>query len=128
VIPFLVLLVFGIIEFGAAWRAYQIVTNTAREGARAAVLPSSTYAGPMAVVNGHLSGGGLDPADATVEILCTAGTDATCFPASTGEGTEVRISYPYTFIFLGPIVNYIGWSGSGFGTVTMQTGIVMRNE
>jgi Flp pilus assembly protein TadG len=41
VVPILLLLVFGIVEFGLAFRTHQIVTNTAREGARVAVLPAS---------------------------------------------------------------------------------------
>jgi hypothetical protein len=42
VTPILLLLVFGIIEFGLAFRTHQIATNSAREGARVAVLPSTT--------------------------------------------------------------------------------------
>ena len=45
VLPVLVLLIFGIIEMGAAWRTYQVATNTAREGARLTILPFVNMSG-----------------------------------------------------------------------------------
>ncbi len=129
VLPLLLILVFGIIEMGAAWRAYQVTTNTAREGARMAVVANgATYEEVLAEIDARLSGGGLDPDQATVEFLCDGGTNEACFGGGVGDATEARIAYPYTFIFLGPIARFMGGDGSAFGTVTMQTGIVMRNE
>lgn len=129
VIPILLLMVFGIIELGAAWRTYQVITNTAREGARIAVLPGADDAQVRTAVDQRLTEGGLDPALATVDIVCEGGA-GTCFdPSRTGTGTEVRIAYPYTFLFLGPITDFAtGGGGDAFGTITMQTGILMRNE
>ena len=129
VFPILLFLVIGIIEMGAAWRAYQVTTNTAREGARMAVVANgATYDEVRDEINARLRGGGLDPAQAEVEFRCDGGTNADCFGGAVGESMEANISYPYTFIFLGPIARFIGGDGSAFGTVTMQTGIVMRNE
>jgi hypothetical protein len=129
VLPILLLLFFGIVEVGAAWRSYQVVTNTAREGARAAILPNSTEAGVRAIVDGRLTSGGLDPGSATVEIVCPGG--GSCFGATRpfGAGTEVRIAYPHTFVLLGPIAEWAtGGGGGSWGTITMRTAIVMRNE
>jgi hypothetical protein len=74
----------------------------------------------------RLTQGGLDPASATIDFICTVD----CFAAgrTTGEGAEVRVTYPFSFVFLGPIVNYIGGNGSAWGTVNMETGFVMRIE
>lgn len=125
-LPVLLLLVFGIIEMGAAWRTYQVTTNTAREGARLTVLPNADETEVRSAMADRLTQGGLDPADATIDFVCTGA----CFGSTrtTGEGAEVRISYPFDFILLGPIANYFGFGGSAFGTVTMQTGFVMRIE
>ncbi len=125
-LPILALLVFGIIEMGAAWRTYQVTTNTAREGARLTVLPNADEADVRAQMADRLTQGGLNPANATIDFVCTGA----CFGSTrtTGEGVEVRIAYPFDFIFLGPIANYIGGDGSAYGTVTMQTGFVMRIE
>ena len=124
--PVLVLLIFGIIEMGAAWRTYQVTMNTAREGARLTVLPNADEVTVRAAMADRLTQGGLDPATATIEFVCTGA----CFGAArtTGEGAEVRISYPYSFIVLGPIADYVTGNGAAYGTVTMQTGFVMRIE
>ena len=123
--PVLVLLIFGIIEMGAAWRTFQVATNTAREGARLTVLPNAVEADTRTEMAGRLTQGGLDPTNATIDFVCTAD----CFTArTTGEGAEVRVTYPLNFVFLGPIVNYIGGNGSTWGTVNMETGFVMRIE
>ncbi|NNL67575.1 MAG: pilus assembly protein, partial [Myxococcales bacterium] len=42
VLPVLVMILFAIIEFGIAFQRWQIVTNAAREGARAAVVRTGT--------------------------------------------------------------------------------------
>jgi hypothetical protein len=129
VVPILLLLFFGIVELGAAWRSFQVVTNSAREGARAAVLPNATEAGVRAIVANRLTTGGLTAGDATVVINCTAGAGA-CFGAGrSGQQTEVRISFPHQFILLGPLVQLAtGEGGDRWGEVTLRSGIVMRNE
>ncbi len=40
VLPLLLLLLVGLIEFGRAWNLHQVVTDASREGARHAVLQS----------------------------------------------------------------------------------------
>lgn len=44
VLPIFFLVVFGIIEFGRAFMVAQLITNAAREGARAAITAGSTNA------------------------------------------------------------------------------------
>ncbi len=128
VIPALVLLVFGIIEMGAAWRTFQVVTNTAREGARIAVLHNADQNQVEEAIEERLRQAGLDPELATVEILCETDGGG-CFGTDrTGTSTEVQVGYPHTFLFLRPVVRFLGGDGEPFGTVTLQTGTVMRNE
>jgi Flp pilus assembly protein TadG len=128
VVPILLLIFFGIVEVGAAWRTFQVITNTAREGARASVLPNATEAGVRAIVIGRLDSAGLDASEATVDIVCLAGPGA-CFPSQSGGSTEVRIAFPHTFILLGPLVELAtGGGGDQWGEITMRTGIVRRNE
>ncbi len=131
VVPALLLLVVGLLEFGTAWRTSQVVTNTAREGARIAVLPppQGTLTNVLDAIDVRLASSGLDPALAAVEILCDAGSGADCFgPGRAGTATDVQIEYPHTFIFLGPLVGLWGGEEDRFGTVTIRSNIVMRNE
>jgi hypothetical protein len=125
VFPVLLLLLFGIIEMGAAWRTYQVTTNAAREGARLTVLPSADEDEIRDAIDERLLRGGLSPADATIEFDC--GGDCFGGAASPGDPAEVRISYPFQFAFLGPIMDYMG-ATDALGSVTMETGFVMRIE
>ena len=50
VLPILLILVFGITEFGRAWMTVNILQTAAREGARLAVVTSLTPTGKAAVV------------------------------------------------------------------------------
>ncbi len=132
VAPLLLMIFFGIVEVGGAWRTFQVITNTAREGARQAVLPGATEAEVLEVIRGRLQAGGLNPNPpmAEIQIVCDGGAGGTCFGATrTGEGTEVRIAYRHNFVLLGPVIQFAtGGGGDRWGEITMRTGIVMRNE
>ena len=129
VVPILLVLVFGIVEFGNAWRHYQLVTNTAREGARLAVLPSTTDAEVQAAIDARLDGSGLDAGQATVTLgLCSGGGGCTGVPDT------VTVSYPYQFVFLGPVVDLMcgtfgcGGTAASYTTVQISSTSIMRNE
>ena len=136
VIPVLLLLVFGIVEFGLAFRTHQIVTNTAREGARVAVLPPSAGdpandARVTAVVDDRLLSAGLDPDEAALVLKCDGTEGGLCSGASRwGSLSEVELSYPYRFFVLGGLVRWACGSGcdGSFGTIQLRTAASMRNE
>jgi Flp pilus assembly protein TadG len=128
VLPMLLVLVFGIVEFGNAWRHYQLITNTAREGARIAVLPSSTGATVDSVINDRLNRSGLDTTKATITKTILDYGDA----GYANSADIVTIQYPYDFVFLGPIVDLMcsvfGCAPGGFTTVQLTSTSTMRNE
>src|SRR5713226_8706707 len=66
VTPVLLLLGLGICDFGFLFQRYEVVTNAAREGARAAATGASNDQ-IVAVVSQHLTGGGLT-SQATIQI------------------------------------------------------------
>jgi hypothetical protein len=132
VVPILLLLVFGVVEFGLAFRTHQIVTNTAREGARIAVLPSTTNNQMVEdVVEGRLANSGLDPDVAVIELSCDGTAGSLCFGSDRfGRLSEVAVEYPYRFFILGGLVRWAcgdGCAGS-FGTVQLRAASSMRNE
>ncbi len=126
VLPMLLVLFFGIIEFGNAWRIYQLVTNTAREGAREAVLPSSTTFTVDSIIDDRLNGSGLDASQATVTLGICSGDTCTNLPDT------VTIDYPYQFVFLGPVIQLmcggVGCNGSSYSSVNLSSTAIMRNE
>jgi Flp pilus assembly protein TadG len=128
VLPMLLVLVFGIVEFGNAWRHYQLITNTAREGARIAVLPSSTATIVDSVIDDRLNGSGLYADSATVTLAILDFGD----PNYSASADTVTIQYDYNFVFLGPIVDLMcsvfGCGQGGFTKVTLSSTSIMRNE
>lgn len=124
VLPILLVLVIGIIEFASAWRVSQTITNVAREGARYAVVANGPTAGEEGQVEDSvrslLNNAGLDGSSATITAALSAGS---------GDPDEVTIEYPYEFIFFGPAINLMMGSGGGeYGTITLATKTSMRNE
>lgn len=128
VLPILLVLVFGIIEFATAWRAFQLITNVAREGARLSVTPTATDAGVQSRVDELLTSSGLDADAATVTLACEGSPGGLC--TTSGQGNEVQIDYPHQFAVLGPLLGLMcsGCGDSGFGTVTLSTRSIMRKE
>ena len=123
VLPILLVLVIGIIEFASAWRTSQLNTNIAREGARWAVVAGGPGPGDEATVEDSvrtlLSNAGLDGSAATV--TATLGSDS-------GDPDQVRIEYPYEFIFFGPAMKLMTGGGGQYGQITLVASSSMRNE
>ena len=59
-LPLLLLVVFGIIDFGFMFQRYEAVTNAAREGARLGVLADYTAAEAQNRALGYLAASGLN--------------------------------------------------------------------
>ena len=122
ILPVLMLLVFGIIEMSNAWRTFQVVTNSAREGARTAILPGSDEPAIRERVRRTLEGGGLifDQANITVECIGTDGNPVGTVCSSSGEEARIGIGYPFTFQVLGVLADLV--------PITITSTTAMRNE
>jgi Flp pilus assembly protein TadG len=121
VTPLLLLLVFGIANFGLMFQRYEVLTNAAREGARVAALPGYGAADVTNRVNQYLTGSGftastayLTPAPVNVGGACITLRGAT-------------VTYTYSFIGLGGIIRLFP-GGSGFTTKTLTATALMRFE
>jgi len=84
ILPVLIMLVFGIIEFGRAFNANISLTHAAREGAREYAITQDATAGRAAATGAATS---LNTGDMSFAISsCNFGDPAT-----------MRITYPFTF-------------------------------
>ncbi|MHC4234679.1 MAG: TadE/TadG family type IV pilus assembly protein [Planctomycetota bacterium] len=123
VLPFFLVLFFGIVEFGNAWRKYSLITNGAREGAREAVLPSSSQTTVETTIHSYLNGSGLDTTQANLSLAISS---------VTGTADTVQIDYPHQFVLLGGLIDLMcsvaGCNGTAYSTVTLSTTSIMRNE
>ena len=117
VLPLFLLLLVGMVEFARAWNIYQVMTDAARQGARLAVLadPAITEDSVRSMIANSLAVGALDPDEVTVTLLGIGGDP--------GTSTEVQLSYPYDFFFLGRLSD-----GETGGLIDLSTAVVMRHE
>jgi len=93
VLPLLLLVVLGIIEYGWLFFNVQQITNAARQGARIAILPDVSVDQAQAAITGILQRAGLDRYSPTVEVVPEPGGIAPeGYPAR--AAVRVRITVP----------------------------------
>ena len=94
VLPLLLMLVFGIIQFGIVFNNYETVTDAARVGARKAAVsrlaPDPVAAATQAAKD---AAGDLDPAKLTVAVSAA--------PWDSGAAVSVTVKYPYSIKLFG---------------------------
>ena len=113
-LPLLLLLVFGIIDFGRALNAQITLTQAAREGARLAALGE-----PNVVSGTQAAATGLSPVAVTV----------TSCPVNAGAGVDATVKVSYTFSFVTPLSALSKLFGSALpSTMTLSAQGVMPCE
>ena len=115
-LPLLLMVVLGIIDFGRMLNAQVTLTQAAREGARLVALGQ-----PNVEARTRAAAPGLSPVGVVVTSTCPTGT------GSSGNG-EVRTSYSFAFTpGFGSIAGLFGGTGLG-GNVTLTARGVMPCE
>lgn len=123
VLPMLLLVVFGAIEFGIAFYDKAVITNASREAARAGVMLQATPMTSTAIQK--------VAQDICTSSLVTFGSSAPCtFPVAiagtpctaTGTLLTVAVSYTFTGFLLGPLLSPLT------GPVTISGATTMRCE
>ena len=120
VLPFLLLLIFSMVEFGIMFGRYLVVNNAAREGARTAIVYrndcdlTTVENEVVATVQGYSAALGLaiPASDINSTGLCTGA----------GSASTVTVTLPFTFQVLPGIAPSIG------PTIDLSSASVMRNE
>jgi Flp pilus assembly protein TadG len=114
VVPVLILLVFGMLEFGRVMMVQQVLTNAAREGCRKATLPGSSSSDVTAVVNNYLTSSGISGANAP-----SVSPDPSS--ANAGDAITVTVSVPFNNVSWLPVPLFL--SGK-----TLSATVVMCKE
>ena len=109
VLPLLVLLLFGITDFGRIFHAYLTIDHAGREAARVASIGKDNTTVKSTAVN-----------DATGIGLTVGQVEIT--PATRTSGTDVTVTITYPITFLTPVI------GSIVGPITLEDTTVMRVE
>jgi Flp pilus assembly protein TadG len=108
ILPLLLLLIFGIVEFGIVMFSYNTISNAAREGARVSVISGATTDEIVAAVQALAPGLGLTAANITLSAV--------------ESSTKVEVAYDY-HIITGPIAQAVGDP-----VIHLHTSATMRRE
>jgi Flp pilus assembly protein TadG len=112
-LPLLLLIVFGIIDFGRALNAQLTLTQAAQDGARVAALNQPDVAGQTQAAATGLTG-------LTVTVTaCPA-------PAAPGANAVVDVSYPFSFVT--PVGGLTQFFGHPLSQITLTAHGVMPCE
>jgi len=120
-LPFIMLVLIGIVEFGRAWNAKQMVTDAAREGARWAVVGNPLITTQQQVsdtVKRYIARGGFDTSQVTI-------TYPDGFKTGTGNITTVTVAMSHRFVALHKLITLLTNSS---GVMTLRSSARMRNE
>ena len=124
--PLLLLLMVGIFEVARAYQTFQVLTNAAREGARAAIVPSGDEATAEALVRQYMENGQLSEAaraDVQVDRAANIVVNGTAMGA-----TLVTLDYPFEFMVLQPVARLVVKNSAAGEAITMRAVSLMRNE
>jgi Flp pilus assembly protein TadG len=126
IVPLVLLIMVGIFEVGRLYQTYQVLTNAAREGARASTLPSGSVATSQAIVTKYMQDGQLPQANtASVNVDRTA---QMVVNGQTMTASLVTVDYPFQFMMLQPVANLVVSGSTAGQAFTMRTTALMRNE
>lgn len=101
ILPIILMLVFGIVEFGRILQTYMVVTDLSREGARAGAVGKSD-AQIVTVVDNNATAAGLDTGNPDYIVTIT--------PSSLGpraRGSSVMVQVSYSVHIIAPIISNI---------------------
>ena len=114
-LPLLLLILVGIFEFARAYSIKQSLVNAAREGARAAVVQSSSgtlnSSTVQTVVTNYLSANNITADSIIISAAAPDGTARSSFTAAqSGDAVTVTVKDQYSFLLVGPVLGLIGRS------------------
>ena len=120
--PLVMILLFGIVEFGLALWRKQILTSAVREGARQGVVatnPRKTEDQIITVVKTYLAGVGWDSSQANVTVTGEGG--------AAGTSLTVTATYPTSLQVISRLMPGT-FSVNNTGDVTLTATVVMQME
>jgi Flp pilus assembly protein TadG len=134
VLPLLLVVIAGIVDFGFAFQRYEVITNAAREGARLASMSGYDATFVQTRVRQYVKQA-LNITDTQLEVVMPAADSVSVtYPNITinlsGGGSvnaptaQVDVSYHHQFMLLGPILGLINKSWGS--NITLQSSSLMR--
>ena len=117
-LPVLLTILYGIIEFGMIMYGREVVTNASREGARAGIIqvsPKPTSGQITTIATNYMAGTGINPSQVTITVTGAGGASP----------TMLTVTATYNYLWLDPYIPTVLGLPSPL-PITMST--TMRNE
>jgi len=125
VLPILLYLAFGTVEYGYYFYVKHNVQSAAREGARAAIVPAATVSDVTTAVSNVMTAAGLQSTGYTTAITNTSDVAVTLSSVTAGTAIKVRVQCTWGSVGVHPLPTTLG----GIDTSKMVRGsTVMRKE
>ena len=125
VLPLLMFIILGLVDFGFMFQRFEAVTNAAREGARMAVLPGYANADVEARVRSYLTTSGVAATTSNSSVVTTSVNIPTGGGGPVMQGKQVVVTYASPYLFLAPLA---GWFGGSFTSSNLIGTAIMRDE
>jgi len=128
ILPLLLLIIFGLVDFGFLFQRYLVLTNAAMEGARVAVLPGYGQADAIDRATTYAAQSGIpNTSSSCTPDFCVTATPTTVPGAVTGSTFPawiVTVTFRHTYSYMGPIAEMFGGS---FSSVNLTAKATMRS-
>jgi Flp pilus assembly protein TadG len=128
VLPLLLAMFAGIVDFGRMFQRLEVTTNAAREGARLASLPGYSQTDVQNRVRAYMDTGIQAGAGSRTTVTRTLVNITPGGGGAQFQAAQVLVNYSDNYLILGPIVTLIGGNAATFSTVTLSATSTMRLE
>ena len=131
ILPVLLILLFGVVEFGMVLKSYIQVTNATREGARYAALGATAGSYPTnCQASGDTTAVGRTCSSLAGLKLANVSSVTVTYPNGKVSGNKVVVTVNYVYKFFTPVGGLISlFSGGGSSNrITLSSSTTMRLE
>jgi Flp pilus assembly protein TadG len=128
ILPLLLAMLAGIVDFGRMFQRMEVATNAAREGARLASLPGYSETDVRNRVRAYMDAGVRVGAGAQTNVTRTLVNIVPGGGGASFQAAQVVVTYTDSYLILGPIITLIGGNAASFSTVTLSATSTMRME
>ena len=123
-LPLILFVLLGLSDFGLMFQKYEVINNSAREGARFATAnPTVSTLEVQTRVLNYIQGAGL-PTTAGNPVVVVTPTTLLVGPG-TWQAQQVDVFYFHDYTFLAPMAN---WFGGNFTSASLNGRATMRIE
>jgi Flp pilus assembly protein TadG len=128
ILPFLLMVLIGIIDMTLLLHDEMVLTNAAREGARYGVAYRATLASVsqiQAVVSNYTAGSLISSSASTQPTITVTPANQNTTNTASGQPLQVTVTYVYKGIVIGTFLNLLPGGSSG---ITLTASSVMLYE